>query len=90
MSATRRACSIEFVPGAVDYLPAAHRWWRVREQSGTACFEAAPDGVTRTTRRGAPNPLSLTRVAIVLGAGPATAPASDPELVRHDHLNPTP
>lgn len=43
-------------PTVLTYDSTAHRWWRLREASGTLHWETSPDGSTWTSRRTATSP----------------------------------
>jgi hypothetical protein len=60
--------------GAYDSVQ--DQWWRLRETGGSIFFETAPDGLSWVTRASAPDPMSLDKVNIAIGAGvrmPVTA-----------------
>lgn len=42
------------------YNAVSHRWWRIRESTGTVVFETSPDASTWTTRRTAAHTLTTT------------------------------
>jgi hypothetical protein len=46
-----------------------HRWWRLREASGTTYFETAPDGVSWTVRHSVSTPSFADSMWIYFGAG---------------------
>jgi hypothetical protein len=46
--------------------PAALRWWKLRDESGTLILETSPDGSNWTSRGTAANPLpSTVRMALI-------------------------
>jgi hypothetical protein len=49
--------------------PVAHRWWRIREASGTTYFDTSPDSVTWTNRWSVADPINLTSLDIILMSG---------------------
>ncbi|MCC6558094.1 MAG: hypothetical protein IT372_34535, partial [Polyangiaceae bacterium] len=60
-----------------NYDPVQHRFWQIREASGTLTWETSPDGVTWTTRKTAPTPGFAGTVHVALAAGadqPIAAP----------------
>jgi len=63
----------------VDYDPAAHRWWQLREADGTVTWETSSDGATWTPRATAPTPSGLATATFDLGAGTTTAVATPGE-----------
>jgi hypothetical protein len=75
------------VVGTVAYSPAAHRWWRFREQSNTTYWEYSADGVMwKVGAMESPNPIPVTAIDIALGAGTYQAiPA--PGEVHYDNFN---
>ena len=58
------------VLAACPYDPVAHRWWRLRENSGTTWWEVSPDGerwvvlISKAT-----TPMNLTACMLKFGAG---------------------
>jgi hypothetical protein len=59
----------EVVLSEIPYEPAQHRWWRIRENSGTTYWEASGDGKDWTVLFSKANPFALTQVRIGFGAG---------------------
>ncbi|MFF1284308.1 hypothetical protein ACFVY4_26650 [Streptomyces sp. NPDC058299] len=51
------------------YSPHAHRWWRIRENSGTWYADASPDGLTWTTLASQTHGWSATAVTLFFQAG---------------------
>jgi hypothetical protein len=49
--------------------PVAHRWWRIREASGTTYFDTSPDSVTWTNRWSIADPINLTSLEVILQSG---------------------
>jgi len=67
--------------GSTPYLPATHRFWRLRESGGALLWESSADGLTymlRTMRMPAPFPLSAVTVHLEAStpAGVATPGAA--------------
>jgi hypothetical protein len=64
---TSLLCSIKTAgvsdEASIAFSPTTHRWWRIRETSGTTYIESSPDGHAWTTRKSATTP------AWVAGAG---------------------
>lgn len=53
-----------------SYDSAAHRWWRIREDSGTIYLETAPDGQTWTVQNSATSPSYVDDVVVGIGVVP--------------------
>lgn len=51
------------------YNAAQDVWWRLRETDGRLYFETSADGVTWNMRGSEPDPVSLDKVRIAIGAG---------------------
>jgi hypothetical protein len=61
----------------IPYDPAAHRWWRMTETSGTITWATSPDSSTWTTRRTAAAGITTSAVSVGLLSGYwGAAPAS--------------
>jgi len=58
---------------SVAYDPAAHRWVRLREQSGITYWELSADGTTWTVLFQQADPITLTAVRLTIGAGGTVA-----------------
>ncbi len=54
--------------GFTAYNAVTHRWFRLREASGTTYWEAGADGVSWTTLASAANPIDVTDVTLIVGA----------------------
>ena len=52
-----------------DYLPAAHRHWRMREQDGRIHWETSPDGDDWSEIDARPTPLDATAVTLLVSGG---------------------
>lgn len=72
-----------------DYDPAAHRWWRIREDGGTVFWDASADGTSWTELAQAAVTVPVDGLVVVMGAGVATATPMSGE-VRFDNLNLSP
>jgi hypothetical protein len=57
----------------IPYLPAAHRFWRVRETGGHLLWETAPDGLTWTVQRREKTPAFASTVRVDFGVVPLAA-----------------
>lgn len=53
----------------ITYDSTAHRWWRIREASGTIYWDTSPDGTTWTNRKSRATGLTVTAVTIKFEAG---------------------
>lgn len=65
--------SLPYIP----YDPVQHRWWRIREQSGSIYWDTSPDGSNWTNRRVATWPLASTVIRPTITAGYSSAAATD-------------
>lgn len=67
--------TMQWVPGTpplVGYNPALHRFFRIREQSGTVYFDYSPDGSSWTGYGSMADPFDLTSVQVSIYAnGPS-------------------
>jgi hypothetical protein len=76
------------------YDPVAHRWWRIREVSGTVSFEVSPDGRTWTTYKTATTPAWATtepvEVIILTGVYGTAASMGAQDYAEFDNINITP
>ena len=70
----------------VPYDPAAHRWLRLSEWTGTTYWEVSADGRTWTVLHQAPDPILLTSVLLELGVR-VTALVAAPGLGVFDNFN---
>ncbi|MGW5122958.1 chitosanase [Streptomyces sp. NPDC004069] len=73
----------------LTYNGSTHRWWGIREASGTLYFETSTDGVTWTTRRSITTPawvIGRTTLAVLLEAVRDSGTASYAEF---DNFNTT-
>jgi hypothetical protein len=57
----------------VVYQPALHRWWQIKETSGTVFFQASANGITWTTIYSLPTPSWWVRAEILFSCGTTTA-----------------
>ncbi|HEX6750700.1 MAG TPA: vanadium-dependent haloperoxidase [Longimicrobium sp.] len=73
----------------VQYDPVAHRWLRLREQGGTVYWETSPDGAAWTVQAmQRPNPITLTAVYALFGAGTFAGYAiASPGVAVFDNFN---
>lgn len=53
----------------IPYDPAVHRWWRIREDTGTIYWDTSHDGITWTNRRSVPTPFDVTALSLSLLSG---------------------
>jgi hypothetical protein len=73
--------------GSVLYSPAQHRWWRIREGSGTLYWETSPDGKAWLTQTQlSPAPIAIDTLDVLIGASGWTAQPS-PGVSAFDNLN---
>jgi hypothetical protein len=70
----------------VPYDPAAHRWLRLSEWTGTTFWEVSPDGSTWTVLHQAPDPIPLASVLLEFGVR-VTAVVAAPGLGVFDNFN---
>jgi hypothetical protein len=68
------------------YDPAAHRWWRIREEAGTIYFETSPDAAQWNTLLQTGSPPQLETVYVVLAAQVGAAYGA-PVRAEFDNLN---
>jgi hypothetical protein len=73
VEATYNTAGVTTIRARVAYDPAAHRWLRVREWTGTTYWETSADGCTWVVLAQAPDPINLTAVQLYLGAMEGTA-----------------
>jgi len=71
---------------STTYDPSVHRWWRVREASGTLHFETSPDAVEWNTLLQAASPAALEAVTVMLAAQ-IRDPYGQVARVEFDNLN---
>ena len=69
----------------LTFDPLQHRWWRIREVSGTTYFDTS-DGFTWTQRASTPTPAFANQVNIELGGGTVTM-ISNPGVIKFDNFN---
>jgi hypothetical protein len=72
--------------GRAPYDPIAHRFWRMREASGTLAWETSADGLGWTTQASSSNLFDLGSVKVQLVAE-VNAGEPDPGEARFDNLN---
>ena len=58
---------------SLPYDPAAHRWWRIREQGGVTYWEVSADGCGWTAIASTSNPIPLTTLTLMIDAGTGQA-----------------
>ena len=66
--------------------PVAHRFWRIREASGTLHWETAPDGATWTERASTATVIDVSAMIVQIAAGHWSA-TSAAQTVRFDRFN---
>ncbi|HEY0018892.1 MAG TPA: vanadium-dependent haloperoxidase [Longimicrobium sp.] len=70
----------------VPYDPAAHRWLRLSEWTGTTFWEVSADGSTWTVLHQAPDPIPLTSVLLEFGVRVTTV-VTAPGFAAFDNFN---
>ncbi|HEX2210405.1 MAG TPA: hypothetical protein VHG93_22190 [Longimicrobium sp.] len=83
---SRRVAGTQTTPVSLPYDPAAHRWLRLREQTGTLFYETSPDGTTWAQVCAIPAPFALTAVQVDI-AGGAYDPVASPGVLVIDNVN---
>lgn len=71
---------------SVTYNSTTHKWWRIRESSGTTYWETSPDNTTWTALTSQSNPIAVTGLKVLI-AGTAYASASSPGTFKWNNLN---
>lgn len=71
------------------YSPVTHKWWRIREDSGTLYWETSADGKTWLVGATDQDPIPMTALDVTLGSGAYQAVAAPGES-HFDNLNLTP
>lgn len=71
---------------SVAYNATTHKYWRIREASGTTYWETSTDGVTYSTLTSQANPITITAVTVII-AGIAYASASSPGTFSWNNFN---
>jgi hypothetical protein len=72
---------------SINYDPIAHRFWRLREASGTIFWDSSPDGTTWRNRAQATAAVEVTAMYFTMAAGhDAPGPGGTP-VVRFDRVN---
>ncbi|MBI4510523.1 MAG: hypothetical protein HY698_12895 [Deltaproteobacteria bacterium] len=72
--------------GSIAYNASDHRYWRIRESSGTAFWETSSDQVTWTIRASLATPFPVDQVRVDLAAG-TYRPEANPGAAAFDNLN---
>ena|SRR5215510_5083477 len=74
---------------ALEYSPAAHRWWRIRELSGKAYWETSSDGSSWSSQGSVPLSalFPLHDLNVVLSAASWDGGSPDPGQARYANLN---
>ena len=68
------------------YSSSTHKWWRIREQSGTIYWDTSSDGITWTNFYSVANPISVTGLYAQM-AGTAYSTASSPGSFTWNNFN---
>jgi hypothetical protein len=71
---------------SIPYNATNHRWWRIREASGTIYYEYSANGITWSQLASAANPFTLTALFVMLFIGTNAANASTDTAI-FDNLN---
>jgi hypothetical protein len=71
---------------SVTYSATDHRWWRLREATGTLYWETSADGHVWTTRFSEADPFALTALDVYLLAS-TNAAVSTPGSLHYDNYN---
>jgi len=81
------AGGVEIAPTkTLQFAPAQHRWWAIRESSGTVRMETSPNGVSWTERYSFATPAYASAVKAEFYAA-ANATGSSPGWFRVDNFN---
>jgi membrane-associated phospholipid phosphatase len=83
---TKRVAGANTSITVIPYDAAAHRWVRLRENSGTLYYEVSSDGTTWSEIARTPTPFSLASVTLEIAAGAFSA-APTPGLSIFDNFN---
>lgn len=73
-------------PATMAYGAATHRWWRIREASGTLYYEYSANGATWTVLVSVPTPFAVTAMYTMLFIGTTSTNVSTDTAV-FDNLN---
>jgi hypothetical protein len=76
----------ELIGASVPYVPATHRWWRLREAAGSTYWETSPDGLAWTTHLQLADVLPMADVDVELGVW-CDSPCSLPSTAEFDNYN---
>lgn len=74
---------------SLTYSPTSHRWWRIREASGTIFWDTSPDGLNWTQQATAPtsSTFPLDAVSIRLHLETWGSGVGNPGVARFDNVN---
>jgi hypothetical protein len=70
----------------IPFSATNHRFWRIRESSGTTYWDTSADGATWTNRASAPTVVDLSAVILDLAGGHWTPGPGSPATVRFDNF----
>lgn len=70
----------------VTHSLTTHRWWRIREASGTTYWETSPDAVTWNVLTSQSNPIPVTSLNVLI-AGTAYSSATSPGTFTFRNVN---
>ena len=71
---------------SLAFDPVQHRYWQLREASGTIVWETSADAASWTSRGQAPTPFDVSSVEVVLSSGTYLAIAS-PGVATYGHFD---
>jgi hypothetical protein len=74
---------------SVTYNATTHKWWRIRESSGTTYWETSPDGIAWTVQTSQATPITVTALSVLI-AGTAFGTASSPGTFKWNNFNTAP
>jgi hypothetical protein len=72
--------------GSLTYSSTSHKWWRIREASGTIYWDTSADGINWTNQFSVANPIAVTALQVNLVAGTWEAESS-PGSAIFDNFN---
>ena len=84
-----RVGGVDGTPQSATYVPATHRWLRIREAGGTLYWDTSPDGTTWALFHSLAAPFAVTALTVRLLAGDWDSPVT-PETYTWDNLTTPP
>lgn len=67
--AFQKVANVRTTIQSTSYSATTHKWWKIREASGTTYWDTSIDGITWTNFANTPNPLTVTSMYVWLNAG---------------------